>query len=198
MATCIQPCSTPNPRVSASFSLRSPIYMMRRLCNFVNAPTPRTGRIHVASRSIPRKKKIPQKIHFVPLRGAGFDRVGTAGMKMPTRRTMRGRANTRVGGGFRSLFGPFSRRTWHRVERARGHGVLLDLPNADPRLRGRRSPHGAGLLRKDRLDDLAGDVGEAEVAALEAIGQPLVVDAEEVRGSWRAGRGRGRRRATAE
>ena len=136
--------------------------------------------------------KIPQKIHFVPLRGAGFDRVGTAGMRMPTTRTMRGRANTRVGGGFRRIFGCSCGGLGHRVERC-GHGVLPDLPNADPRFRGRRPPRAAGLLRQDRLDHLAGDVGQAEVAALEAVGQPLVVDAEQVRGSWRAGRGRGRR-----
>ena len=30
------------------------------------------------------------------------------------------------------------------------------------------------------LHHLAGDVGQAEVAALEAVGQPLVVDAEQV------------------
>ena len=34
-------------------------------------------------------------------------------------------------------------------------------------------------LRKDGLGDLAGDVGEAEVAALEAIDQSPMVDAEE-------------------
>src|SRR5262249_12304423 len=38
---------------------------------------------------------------------------------------------------------------------------------------------GHSQLREDRLDDLAGDVGEAEVAALEAIDQAPVVDAEE-------------------
>src|SRR4051794_2271946 len=33
---------------------------------------------------------------------------------------------------------------------------------------------------QDRLDDVPGDVGQAEVAALLAVGEPQVVDAEEV------------------
>src|SRR4051812_21380558 len=39
-------------------------------------------------------------------------------------------------------------------------------------------PHGDGL-RQDPLDDRAEDVGEAVVAALVLVGQPLVVDAQE-------------------
>src|SRR5262249_54722194 len=36
------------------------------------------------------------------------------------------------------------------------------------------------FLRQDPLDDLAGDVGEAVIPALVLVGQPLVVDAEQV------------------
>src|SRR4051812_26802745 len=40
---------------------------------------------------------------------------------------------------------------------------------------------GAGdVSGEDRLDDLARDVGQAEVAALGAVGQPLVIDAHQV------------------
>ena len=37
-----------------------------------------------------------------------------------------------------------------------------------------------GVLRKDRLHHFTMHVGEAELAALEAEGEPLVVDAEQV------------------
>ena len=36
----------------------------------------------------------------------------------------------------------------------------------------------AARLRQDAVDDVASDVGEAEVAALVTVSQPLVVDAE--------------------
>ena len=40
--------------------------------------------------------------------------------------------------------------------------------------------YGQRASRQQVADHVAGDVGEAEVAAAEAIGQPLVVDAEQV------------------
>ena len=38
----------------------------------------------------------------------------------------------------------------------------------------------SGGSGQDRLDDLAVNVGQAEVAALEAVGQPCVIDAQEM------------------
>jgi hypothetical protein len=38
--------------------------------------------------------------------------------------------------------------------------------------------HAAARLRQDAVDDVTGDVGEAEVAPLVTVSQPLVVDAE--------------------
>ena len=43
------------------------------------------------------------------------------------------------------------------------------------------------MSREDRPDDLAADVGEAEVAALEPVGEAQVVDAEAVEMvAWRS------------
>lgn len=42
------------------------------------------------------------------------------------------------------------------------------------------SPATTADLTQDRLNDLAGHVGEPEVTALEAIGEPGMVDAEQV------------------
>ena len=36
------------------------------------------------------------------------------------------------------------------------------------------------MLRQERINNVAVDVGQAEIAALEAVGQPLVVDAQQV------------------
>ena len=53
-------------------------------------------------------------------------------------------------------------------------------PRRDPRRVRNREPCEDDRSRQDRADDLAGDVGQAEVAAGVAVGELLVVEAEGV------------------
>src|SRR5262245_31172913 len=94
-------------------------------------------------------------------RGSGRSRAATAragGRSMPAR------------SGAALVFGTAQLRPGHPRTVPRSGS-----PSADDPGRLLRGPYSG----QDRLDDLGGDVGEPEVAALEAIDQPMVVDAEE-------------------
>ena len=70
-------------------------------------------------------------------------------------------------------------------ETVSGLGQYSQTPPDRRRTRRRSTPAYSGVSYthscQDRLDDLAMNVGQPEVAALEAIGQPGVLDPEEMR-----------------